>query len=76
MKVFVVSYRQKTLAVVIALNELTAERLVLADNKWIIEPNQLQSEQMAYGADGKSRVLLATGNAAKPQQTISKRGVS
>ena len=76
MKVFVLAYRQKPLAVVIATNKLTAERLVLAENKWIIEPNDLETEQVAYGAEGTSRILLSTGNAAKPQQSISKRVVS
>jgi len=75
-KVFVVGYRQKPLAVVIATNKLTAERLVLAENKWIIEPNELETEQVAYGAEGTSRILLSTSNAVKPKQTISKRVVS
>jgi hypothetical protein len=71
-KVFVVAYRQKTLAVVISTNKLNAERLVLAENKWIIEPNELETEQVAYGAEGTSRILLSTGHAVKPQQAISK----
>jgi hypothetical protein len=40
--------------VVIATNKLTVERLVLAENKWIIEPNELETEQVAYGAEGTS----------------------
>ena len=34
----------------------------------------LEMEQIAYGAEGKSRILLSTGHAVKPQQTISERG--
>ena len=76
MKVFVVAYRKKPLAVVISTNKLNAERLVLSENKWIIEPNELETEQVAYGAEGASRILLSTNNAVKPQQMISKRVVT
>ena len=76
MKVFLVTYRKKPVAAVIAKDSAGARRLVLAEQKWIIEPNELDTEQVAFGAEGTSRILLSTSNAVKPQQTISKRGVS
>ena len=42
----------------IAMNKNGARRLVMAKNKWIIEPDKLEIEEVAFGAERKPRILV------------------